>query len=169
MSTLYTEKLILKSISLSDAKNVYSLTSDDNVARFMRFNTHIHINETKNLIKEYMLKGNCGFTVIEKESGEFVGVCGLKQDKDFPNTFSLSTFSTPKFWNKGYNTQILKELKNYASKELKAKCIKAHVVSTNIGSLKVLEKNGFVFKQKLILKDLPQGLLIYTLDFNTNN
>lgn len=64
---------------------------------------------------------------------------------------------------KGIGTKVLSEIKAMADRgENGIKILTAHVVGDNFASRKILEKNGFLVKEKLVFDDLPQGLYVYS-------
>ena len=73
----------------------------------------------------------------------------------------MSVYLYPRFWNRGYSTEVILHLKETAVRE-GIKCLKAYVVRDNTGSCRVLEKHRFSLEEVLHFPDLPSGLCIYT-------
>lgn len=159
---LSTERLHLTPVLTKDAPLLFSLTSQEKVSQFMRFGLHKTCAETENFIKEYHQEGNYGFSVWLKNPKELIGFFGLKREK---NGYLLSTFLSSAYWNQGYSTELLKMIESYAQETLHAAFFAAYVVSENIASRKVLEKNCYHIEKTLYFDDLPKGLLIYQKNF----
>lgn len=90
-----------------------------------------------------------------------VGVAALKKEENEEYTRSMSVYLYPRFWNRGYSTEVILHLKETAVRE-GIKCLKAYVVRDNTGSCRVLEKHRFSLEEVLHFPDLPSGLCIYT-------
>lgn len=151
----------LERLMPEDRDTVFSMTSDPEVVKFMRFDTHENEEEAAELIAHYTEEGNYGFMVRLAENGEAVGVAALKQEEDDPEKYSVSIFSFRKFWNKGYSTEVL-ELLMETAREKGIGNLKAYIVEENYGSRRVAEKCGFWVEEILHFADFPSGLYVYT-------
>ena len=155
-------QLFLRPLTEDDIPTIFSLTSDPEVARFMRFSTHKSIQEAEDLYREYTSPGNYGYMICLKDDLTPVGVAALKKEENEEYTRSMSVYLYPRFWNRGYSTEVILHLKEAAVRE-GIKCLKAYVVQDNTGSCRVLEKHRFSLEEVLHFPDLPSGLCIYTL------
>lgn len=158
-----TKNLLFRPLEPADAAALFSLTSDERVARYMRFDTHHSLRQTEELVAEYNAPENRGFLILSKPSGHLVGLFALKADQEEPGTYSLTTFTAPSYWNRGYATEALQVMLPYAREILNAKALTAYVVERNTGSRRVLEKSGFSVFHRLEFPDLEGGLLVYRL------
>lgn len=85
-----------------------------------------------------------GHLAVElKETSEFIGMGGvlpreLEGKKELEVAYSLK----PKFWKKGYGTEIAKQMKHYGSKMLDANRFISIIHIENIDSINVAKKNG---------------------------
>lgn len=121
----------------------------------MRFDTHTELEQAKILLAEYLSENAFAMEIEDKFSGVFV----LKKGED--NRFSMSIFLDERYWNQGYSSAALCYMKAYATECLGAMSLDAYVVADNIGSSKVLVRNGFSEKEILHFDDLPCGLIVY--------
>ena len=82
--------------------------------------------------------------VVEKATGEAIGICGLiKRDGlDFPD---LGYAILERAWGRGYAEEAARASLDYGRKILGMGRIVAITVPGNVGSIRVLEKVGFVF------------------------
>ena len=159
---LETEHLVCRPLTQGDAQQVFALTSDPRVAEYMRFDAHRELGEARALIREETEGGNHGFLILEKPGGNTVGVFAFKRDEDGEEgAYSLTTFTAPAYWNRGYATELLAAAVGYARDALGAKKLRTYIVSKNAGSCRVCEKNGFALARTLYFDDLPEGLRIY--------
>lgn len=74
-------QLLLRPLTEDDIPTIFSLTSDPEVARFMRFSTHESIQEAEDLYREYTSPGNYGYMICLKDALTPVGVAALKKRK----------------------------------------------------------------------------------------
>ena len=89
--------------------------------------------------------------------GEFCGMVGLMAQLDiYRKTAEIGYWLGEPFWNKGIATTAVAMVTEYGFKELDLVRIHTGIFEYNIGSMKVLEKNGYkkdcVF-EKSIIKD----------------
>ena len=156
-----TDQLFLRPLSQEDIPTIFSLTSDPEVARYMRFSTHTSRQEAEDLYREYTTFGNYGYLICRKDTLAPVGVAALKKEENDGASRSMSVFLYPRFWNQGYSTEVVRHLTDIARQE-HFSCLKAYGVQDNTGSCRVLEKNGFLVQEILHFPDLPSGLCIFT-------
>ena len=86
------------------------------------------------------------------------------------NIVEIGYWLDPKYWNKGYMTRCVNIFMKYiigSNKYGKIKGFLAKIFENNIGSAKVLEKNGFI-KNKDIIKNAYEknGLKFNCFEFN---
>lgn len=85
-----------------------------------------------------------GHLAVEiKESGEFIGLGGvllreLEGKKEYEVAYSLK----PKFWKKGYGTEMAKQMKAYGMNHLNTNRLISIIEVNNIDSINVAKKNG---------------------------
>lgn len=163
MTPILTPRLCIRPLTRWDGEAVYALVSRPEVARYMRFSQCRSPAQANKILEEYLEPENRSFALEERETGRFVGIFSLKRDVEKEGVFSLSTFTHPACWNKGYAGETLARMMVYAREELFAKILSAYVVERNIGSRRVLEKCGFRVERSLQFEDLSGSLLVYQL------
>lgn len=102
-----------------------------------------------------------GFCIASKETNQAMGGCGIYLNKEEPTEAKIGYIMNPKFWNRGYTTEVVLELGKYAQEELKLQRVLATCDVRNMASRRVLEKSGFMlidtlvnhYKQKGIMRD----------------
>lgn len=170
------DRLQLRQLTPEDGKNLFSLTSQEEVARFMRFDTQRSLEEAEALLREYLEPQNAAFAVLIEDT--FAGVFVLKavkpEETTSPQTetgrqYTISIFLSPAFWNQGYTTEIIRRMKAYSREKLHADSLLAYVVEENTGSKRALEKCGFFVEEILHFPDLPGGLFVYRCNLPAEN
>src|SRR5690606_30529073 len=76
-----------------------------------------------------------------KETGEFIGWCGLKYLAD-ENQTDLGYRLLKKHWNKGYATEASRACLDYGFHVLGLKKIIARAMKPNVNSIKIMQKLG---------------------------
>ena len=158
--TVETARLYARELREEDAPRVHALASCPEVAQYMRFSAQETMEGTRALIREYRSGGGPAFLVVEKGTGRVAAVFAFKA-ADEPHAYSLSHFSTPDLWGKGYGTELLIGMVRYARDVLGAERLYAYIVADNRASCRMVEKCGFRLVQTQYFEDLPGGLCIY--------
>lgn len=77
---------------------------------------------------------------------EIVGVIGLSDIDYDDRSAHVGYWIGKKYWNKGYASEALKLMREFASDELSLRRLHTSVLEYNPASLKVLLKNGFAIE-----------------------
>jgi len=94
-------------------------------------------------LERYEIQGLGHLAVEAKDTNEFIGVGGiipreLKNRKEYEIAYSL----LPKFWKKGYGTELAKQMKSYGRQNIETDRLVSIIETENIDSIKVAIKNG---------------------------
>lgn len=146
---LPTPRLILREFHIDDAEHFYQLNLNPTVIQFTGDDAFQNIEETENFLrnyKDYEQNGYGRWAVISKESGEFLGWCGLKFDG---NETDIGFRFFEEFWNKGYATESAKACIDFGFDELGLTEIVGRAMKENTASHKVLEKIGLDFSHEI--------------------
>lgn len=147
---LQTDRLLLRELVLSDAQRLYRLNQDPEVIRFTGDRAFTDEHHARKFLESYDHYHQYGFgrwAVIEKESGEFLGWCGLKYDPEIGQT-DLGFRFFKKHWNKGFATEAAQATLGYAFGPLERQTIVGRAMKANTASIRVLEKIGMKFEQE---------------------
>lgn len=149
---LETERLILRTWSLEDAEEGYRIWSDEEVMRYIgagRRNTDVEQTRgwLNRMIAHQEKHGFCFWAVVEKESNQLIGSCGMAYQVDggLPIEFGY-TLARP-FWGRGLATEAAAAALRYIFEKIDVPEIAASVDSRNVASQRVLEKIGFVYQR----------------------
>lgn len=118
--------------------------------------TNIDGEQTRETVKKHLdnfiaHQDEFGFSqmaIFEKESGEFVGRCGLSNrtlSHDIGQQTEIRFALLPKFWNKGFAHEIIPFLQNFAFENLRLDFLVASTLIGNPKSFYLLGKFGFKF------------------------
>lgn len=143
---LNTPRLILREFSTQDANHFYDLNSNPEVIKYTGDPPFVNIEEAQKFLsnyKDYESNGFGRWAVIEKQTGQFVGWCGLKYHSEGYVDLGFRFFQH--HWGKGFATESAQACIQYAKSELNLKRLIGRVVPENKVSINVLEKLGFTF------------------------
>ena len=157
---IISDRLILSSISIMDIEKVHILLSLPEVDKFNTLGIPENIEQTKSLLENWIAENNkeniqqFTFAIELKTDNDFIGIIGINIGKAKYKNAEVWFKLDPKFWNKGYGTEALREILNFGFKDLNLHRIEAGCAVENIGSIKVLEKVG-MFREAHTRKLLP--------------
>ena len=167
MIQLHTERFLISDLTLDDFTEHHTLLSDERVMRYLQDIKTSSISESKeNLIKavEESLSSNrkLYFLKIEdKNSKEFIGEIGYTviEETPFGKMVHLGYFIKEKYWGKGYTTEALQRIIEFAFCENNVYRISTGCVKENAGSEKVMQKCGFTKEGELKEHTFHEGKL----------
>ena len=142
------ERIILRSLKFSDAKNIYLNIQDKRIVEnTLRIPWPYKLGDATGFIKatqkSQRKKSEFVFGIELKDKKEVVGCIGLHHvDFEHKNT-EIGYWLGSKYWNQGIMTEAGKLVLNFAFKKLKLHRVWGDAFSNNLASQKVFEKLGF--------------------------
>ena len=103
----------------------------------------------RTLIAKHEAGSHIYASVVEKHSGKVVGTAIVFAMDTSARHGEIGYVFDDTVWGKGYGTQLVRLMCDFAFDELKLRKLFARVVSANIGSARVLERNGFALEAEL--------------------
>jgi len=148
--TLETERIILRSLKISDAEAIYNnWTSDPDVAKFMRWSVHNSIDETITWLtyaeKNVSDKNSYDWLFVHKDTKEPFGSGGIFYNSKY-NMFELGYCIRKALWGQGFAMEASKAILEFATRKLRKSDFFACHANENPASGRVLEKLGFIYK-----------------------
>jgi len=138
---LETERLILRAPRLEDAKAVAVLANDRRIAENTARIPHPYrLADAEDFISAANLGGETAFLITQR-SGAVLGACGWTQIDRHPP--EIGYWLGVKSWGKGYGTEAVRAVIDYAFTDLDCESLQAAARVTNPASRRVLEKCGF--------------------------
>lgn len=146
---LTTPRLIIRKPTLSDFDHLYRLQSNTDVMSFIgngirnKEEVTVGLEKAINHYKKHNLSLGC---VYLENSNEFIGRAGLiylNYDDNQPD-IELAYAILPKYWGKGYATELTKSLIHWGFESFSIQKIIAVVHPKNDASQNVLIKSGMI-------------------------
>lgn len=147
------EKIYFKELRVEDAQEIHNYASDQEVSRFIGWNLMSTLEKTSEFI-EIMLKRESAGThlyssIVEKLTQSIIGTAIIFNFDQEANQAEIGYVLHKDHWGKGYGTEIVALMSDFAFKSLNLHKLHAIVVHANIGSARILEKNGYESEGRL--------------------
>ena len=146
MKSIETKRFILLPVELTDAENIYRILSNEKVIENLNMDIHKTIEDTTNLINKYLdglnKKTMFPYKIIDKVTGEFIGVYLNKIDLYDDDCFEFTIYLSEEYWGRGIYSEVLPYMINQAFEVIKTGNYRGFVMEKNIASRKVLEKSN---------------------------
>lgn len=145
-----TDRLLLREIQETDTNDIFNCwMQDEEVSRYMCWKASSDIAEAKSFVGFELgqlenEKWN-RWIIVLKATGEIIGTCLVFYNEDDDEShWDISYNLGRKYWGKGYVTEAMKSVMEFAEHALgMEECITAYA-KVNISSANVLHKLGFV-------------------------
>lgn len=169
--TLYSERLILRKITLIDSNELFALRSNKQVMDALDKEPLTLIEEANAFIeaKEIRLQNKLGinWAVCLKENNKFIGDFGFHKIDAHNQRAEIGYALLPPFCNLGIANEALNLIIKHAFEALNLHSIEANINPANSASEKLLLKNGFIkeahFKENYYCNGVFLDSAIYSL------
>ena len=144
---LETERLVLRKLTRSDFGNLCTILQDEET--MYAYNGAFSDEEVRDWLDKqlavYEQEGFGLWAVELKETGEFIGQCGLAMSRwKEHRLLEVGYLFRRQFWHKGYATEAAVACKEYAFNVLGAGEVCSIIRDTNLASQGVARRNGMV-------------------------
>lgn len=94
-------------------------------------------------LNRYKTQGFGHLAVIEKDSGDFIGMSGiLPRELNEKEEYEISYSLKPNYWGKGYGTEMAKAMTAFGTKHINTERFISIIHIDNTASAHVAKKNG---------------------------
>ena len=144
--TLYTERLVLRKIAITDAEDMFSYSSNEALTRYLLWDPHPDLFYTEHYVRylqdRYAVGDFYDFAVVLKATGRMIGTVGFTSF-DLPNrSAEIGYVIAPDCQGKGYATEAVTRILSFGFCECELERISAVCMKGNLASLRVMEKCG---------------------------
>lgn len=137
-----TKHVYLRYPIINDAPRFFEIASNPNVTKFLNYETHKSIDESRNvLIKwsdEESQKKTYRWAILHEP--RMIGTIEARIKPD--DLYNLGWQMDEKYWGKGFMTEAAEAVIEWLFKEKNASIVEATADVDNIGSWRVMEKVG---------------------------
>jgi RimJ/RimL family protein N-acetyltransferase len=165
---LETERLSLREATKEDAQFLYDLVnSPDWLKNIGDRGVHNLDDARKYAINRVLLncrKDGFGFYVmIRKSDGAPLGMCGLVK-RDFLDDIDIGYALLPEFYGKGYAHEAAHAMMLFAEQQLNLPRIAAITTTTNLPSIRLLDKLGLRHEKNFFAPDDKEELMLFGME-----
>ena len=151
---LKTPRLLLRHLALSDLDGLFMLYSDPEIRQYFPEGV-LNFEDTKEEL-EWHMNGHPRhpelglWAVIHKETGKFIGRCGLLPwEIDGKLEIEIAYLLDKKFWHQGLATEAANGIMKYAFRKLHLSRLICLIDPDNIPSRRVAERIGMTLERKV--------------------
>jgi ribosomal-protein-alanine N-acetyltransferase len=148
--TLETERLRLRPFTLDDDAEVFALASDPEVARFVRFEAHRDLAETRaflELAQRHYHRGDpFAWAIVRREDDRLIGSCGFVSEAPERKSAEIGYWLGKPYWGKGYAVEAARALVRFGFEDMGLERVEAKCFLENRAGQRVIEKLGMKFE-----------------------
>lgn len=169
---LETPRLRLRELMLEDVEYVLEIFSDTETVQYLshtkdRAQVQAWIHWAQ---EQYQLHGWGMWAIELQESGQFVGECGLIEQKniDGRDEMELAYHLVRRWWHHGFATEAAGAVRDWAFAQGFPRLV-SYIDIRNIASIRVAEKNGMVLEKTLSPAQNPwkKTVAVYVITKNS--
>lgn len=170
---LETERLILRQFTVNDIDDFYKIYSDPLAMKYFGRLPVTAIEETEiavnKIIDAFKNKEGIRWAITLKPSDKLIGSGGFWKLLKEHFRAEIGYDLLPEYWQKGIMTEAINAMSDFGFRVMNLHSIEANVDPDNTGSIKLLEKSGFMkegyFKENYFLN----GRFLDTLTYSKIN
>lgn len=148
--TIETARLVLRRLEPTDAEMMFrNWTGDDHVTRFLRWDAHKTIEETKKMIRQWIDNYQYESTYywgMYLKTDEMIGSIGVTITSEYDYTGALGYKVGSRWWSQGYSSEAARAVIDYMFRNTDIERIDAFSSVENPASGKVMEKSGMRYE-----------------------
>ena len=171
LPTLETERLILRKITLEDVEDMFSYGSNEEVSKYVTWDTHKTISDTKEFVDfvltRYENNQVSPWGIEYKENGKLIGTIDFISWQVKHNSAEIGYVISQDYWGKAITTEAAHEVITFGFDHMDLVRIQARCLVENIGSSRVMEKAGMsyegVIRKAAFIKGQHRDLKIYSI------
>jgi ribosomal-protein-alanine N-acetyltransferase len=168
---LKTNRLKLRAMRMSDARDIYEYSCDPQVARHVLWEAHQNIHQTRAYIRYVLRQYRAGtpssFCIALKDTGKVIGTIGFMWVSNENRSAEVGYSLSRTYWNQGIMTEALREVLRFGFDELNLNRIEAQHECDNPASGKVMEHVGMrregTLRQRLYNKSRFVDVQLYAI------
>ena len=142
-----TQRLQLRRIEEGDLDEVYRGLSDPKVIKHygVSYDSKSGTREQMDWYRDlWKLKQGIWWAICLRQTGAFIGCCGFNNYDPVNRLAELGFWLLPQFWGRGFGTEAVASMLNFAFAELELNRMEALVEQDNASSERLLLRLGFV-------------------------
>ncbi len=171
LPTLETDRLLLRKIELEDKEDIYAYTSNEEVSKYVTWDTHKSLADTSGFIEfvlaQYRVKKIAPWGIEYKENGKLIGTIDFVMWQPNYHVAEIGYCLSQDYWGMGIVTEAANEVIKYGFTHMDLVRIQARCMAENIGSARVMEKIGMSFegvmRKAMYTKGFQRDIKMYSI------
>lgn len=171
LPVLKTGRLLLRPVCRKDAEDIFSYASDPEVARYVLWEPHRSLSETRAYIRSirslYRQGLPSSWAVVLRDSGRVIGTIGFMWYSDINAAAEVGYSFSRSEWNRGYATEALNAVIRSAFSSLPLNRLEAQHDLRNPASGRVMVKCGMaregILRQRILNKGEYIDVVLYAI------
>ncbi|MBR4539413.1 MAG: GNAT family N-acetyltransferase [Clostridia bacterium] len=153
LPVLETERLILRPLRMSDAKDLFAYARDSQVSRHVLWETHESLGDSRRFlrgaIRQYRQGLPGSFAITLKDSGRMIGTIGFMWVNYEYSSAEVGYSLSREYWNRGVMTEALRRVVEFGFQEMRLNRIEAQHEVDNPASGRVMAHVGMRYEGTL--------------------
>ena len=171
MTSLKTDRLILRPFKVEDAPFILTLLNEPSFLRYIGDKRVRNVEDARHYIMNGPMSSynrhGFGLCLVElKESHTPIGMCGLLKREELPDP-DIGFALLPAFWNKGFAFEAATAVLGDARERLNVERVLAITSLDNDASIKLLERLGFTFERVIKLLQSGEQVKLFKYEVGT--
>ena len=167
---LETERLVLRKMTLDDAGAVFAYASDPEVTRYVPWETHRSVEDSRAFLALTERKyegGEPDWGMVYKGDGRFVGACGFVGWSREHARAEMGYVLNRRYRGRGLVPEAVRAMIAFGFEKMDLNRVEARCVAENAASARVLEKAGMThegtLRQREFLKGAYRDMKLYAI------
>ena len=165
MTILATERLMLRHLTMGDAEALHHIHHEPGVWTHFQGTPPASVDDERAKIEEqlthYREHGFGGWATVWRETGEFIGRCGLRANIiDGRAETELGYLISPRFRGRGLAKEAARGIRDYAFASLDCARLVALIHPDNAASKRVATAAGLRYERQTLFKEIEVELFV---------
>ncbi|MDR1570627.1 MAG: GNAT family N-acetyltransferase [Oscillospiraceae bacterium] len=171
MPTLETSRITLRRMTMADAQDVYRYSSDPEVAKYVLWDAHRNIQDSRAYIRyvqrQYRNDEPSSWGMILRNTQHLIGTIGFMWWNQENHSAEIGYSLARPYWNQGMTTEALAKVIEFGFDRMRLHRIEAQHCVENGASGRVMEKCGMtregVLRGRLYSKGAFMDVVLYAI------
>ncbi len=171
LPVLETDRLKLRKLTMRDAGDVFEYASVPEVSRYVSWEPHRTIADTKSFLKHLLFQYEKGIPtswgIVLKENEKLIGTGGFLWWSLDNSKAEIGYVVSNQYWNKGYASETLNRILQFGFEILQLERIEARCFVENTASERVMQKCGMklegILRSSMYLKGAFRNFKLYSI------
>jgi ribosomal-protein-alanine N-acetyltransferase len=158
---LETDRLLLRKMTLDDARAVFAYSTNPEVTWFVLWDAHRKLEDSTALlqhtIRKYETGGELDWGIVYKGDQRFIGTCGFTSWEAAHACAELGYVISKEYWGRGLASETVRALIGFGFEKINLNRIEARCIAENVASARALQKAGMAYEGTLRQREYIKG------------